>query len=109
MENDSLFPNIPENTKHRYQENTALAQINNTSRQNAAPYLLCLMPLRQPVEWTWDDTSRRQITNNNSNISNNYTQLLTADQLAKRRCSKSVISSQQLLVFIPSLIGCDVT
>ncbi|GBO04115.1 hypothetical protein AVEN_38332-1 [Araneus ventricosus] len=111
MENDSPFPNIQENTKHRYDENTALAQINNTSRQNAAPYppVPDAITATEPVEWAWDDTSRRQITNNNSNSTNNYTRLLTVDQHAKRRCSKTVISSQQLLVFIPFLIGCDVT
>ncbi|GBM57391.1 hypothetical protein AVEN_59875-1 [Araneus ventricosus] len=94
MENDALFSNIPENTKHRKEENTALAQINNTSRQ--------------------------KITNNNSNRTNNSAQSLTAEQLAKRRIlhrdSSNSEDVQRRLshlsnsrIFIPFLTGCDVT
>ncbi|GBL91570.1 hypothetical protein AVEN_23632-1 [Araneus ventricosus] len=58
MENDALFSNIPEITKHMLEEYTALAQINNTNRQ--------------------------KIRNNNINSTNNSVQRLTVDQIPKR-------------------------
>ncbi|GBM25623.1 hypothetical protein AVEN_82742-1 [Araneus ventricosus] len=66
-------------------------------------------------------TIRYQITNNNINTTNDSSQRLTADQLAKqtslarerffelRRHSKTIVPSQQLRIFIPFLTGCDVT
>ncbi|GBM76585.1 hypothetical protein AVEN_228940-1 [Araneus ventricosus] len=77
MENDALFSNIPENTKHKQEEKKGLAQISNTSRQ--------------------------QIINNNSNSTNKCSQRLTADQLAKRtglqRRSLSSISQSIYILF----------
>ncbi|GBM65862.1 hypothetical protein AVEN_248044-1 [Araneus ventricosus] len=58
MEKDALFTNIQERPNTFNRKNTTLAQISNTSK--------------------------RQITNDNSNSSNNSAQCLAADQLAMR-------------------------
>ncbi|GBM32444.1 hypothetical protein AVEN_136024-1 [Araneus ventricosus] len=58
MENDVLFTNIQERRNTGKSNNTALAQFSNTSKQ--------------------------QITNNNSNSTNHSAQRLAADQLAMR-------------------------
>ncbi|GBO14469.1 hypothetical protein AVEN_251389-1 [Araneus ventricosus] len=97
MENNTLFRNIPENSKPKKQEKIALVQISNSNRY--------------------------QIINNKGNSMNKRVQYLKADQLAMRtrlqrvsktfkhipKTSKVVRSSQQLRVFIVFQTGFDVT
>ncbi|GBM41254.1 hypothetical protein AVEN_180547-1 [Araneus ventricosus] len=71
MENDALFTNIQERRNTGNSKNTALAQISNTSRQ--------------------------QVTNNNSNSTNDSAQRLVAEQLAMRtRLQRDFSSSEDV-------------
>ncbi|GBM74984.1 hypothetical protein AVEN_231516-1 [Araneus ventricosus] len=69
MENDALISNILENTEKRQQENTALVQIKNTSRQ--------------------------QNTNNSSNSTNNSSNSTNNSSKSKNNSSKSTNNSSK--------------
>ncbi|GBL96833.1 hypothetical protein AVEN_118954-1, partial [Araneus ventricosus] len=90
MKNDALFTNIRKRRNTGSRKNTALAQNSNASK--------------------------RQITNNNSNSTNNGAQRLAADQLAMQEDSKEILRTPKtfpvesyLRVFIAFLTGRDVT